>query len=464
MEQISLDRNNLDFLRDIANKQGIQYFNIRFASGQTTLFSLLNGISKSSSSGIGKGFSVQAYKNGGWGLAVGKEFSQESIESIFNKASKLANFSSKFSKGKYEINPTSNNNIFHEIKQKIPLQSISLDEKMRFLLEIEKEAHIDSKIVSTHINYSDGESEKISYNNFDQYVRRKESGLLLNMQVIAKENGRQEGYFLNKGGLGGYEILQKSQNIASETAKNALELLGAKSAKPGKFDIIMDPSLSGTFVHEAFGHAAEADGVIAGESILADKMNKKIGQDIVTIIDDGTIEDQFGYTPYDDEGVKGQKTVIVKDGVLVGFMHNIETASKMGVEPTGNARAMNISSSPLVRMTNMYLKPGNATLDEMIEEVKDGLLCVGWNYGYCEITGQFMFKMAKAYLIENGEKTQVIKDAAISGLTLSVLKRISMLSKDYEMDPGHCGKEGQSVSVGSGGPYTLIKDMVIGGQ
>ncbi|MHA1561334.1 MAG: PmbA/TldA family metallopeptidase, partial [Promethearchaeota archaeon] len=267
MEQISLERNDLEFLRDIANKQGLQYFNIRFASGQTNLFSLLNGISKSSNSGIGKGFSVQAYKNGGWGLAVGKEFTKASIERIFNKASKLANFSSKFSKGNYEINPTSNNTIFHKIKQKIPLQSISLDEKMRFLLEIEKSAHIDSKIVSTHINYSDGESEKISYNNFDQYVRRKESGLLLNMQVIAKQNGKQEGYFLNKGGLGGYEILQKSQNIASETAKNALELLNAKPAKPGKFDIIMDPSLSGTFVHEAFGHAAEADGVIAGESI-----------------------------------------------------------------------------------------------------------------------------------------------------------------------------------------------------
>ncbi len=464
MEQISLDREDLHFLRDMAKQQSIQYFNIRFASGQTTLFSLLNGISKSSNSGIGKGFSVQAYTNGGWGLAVGEEFTKASIESVFNKACKLAKFSAKFSKGNYEINPTSNNKIFHEIKQKIPLQSISLDEKMRFLLEIEKDAHIDSKIVSTHINYSDGESEKISYNNFDHFIRRKESGLLLNMQVIAKQNGKQEGYFLNKGGLGGYEILQKSQNIATETAKNALELLDAKPAKPGKFDIIMDPSLSGTFVHEAFGHAAEADGVIAGESILADKMKKKIGKDIVTIIDDGTIEDQFGFTPFDDEGINGQKTVIVKDGVLVGFMHNLETASKMGVEPTGNARAMNISSSPLVRMTNIYLKPGNATLDEMIEEVKNGLLCVGWNYGYCEITGQFMFKMAKAYLIENGEKTQVIKDAAISGLTLSVLKRISMLSKDYEMDPGHCGKEGQSVSVGSGGPYTLIKDMVIGGQ
>ena len=464
MEQISLEPNDLSFLRDLANKQGIQYFNARFTSGQTTLFSLLDGISKSSNSGIGKGFSVQAYTGGGWGLAVGKDFTKASIESIFIKASKLAKFSSKFSKGNYEINPTPNSKIYHEIKQKIPLLSISLDEKMRLLLDIEKNAHIDSRIVSTLINYSDGESEKISYNNFDQFVRRTESGLLLNMQAIAKENGKQEGYFLNKGGLGGYEILQKSQNIGIEAAKNALELLGSKPAKPGKFDIIMDPSLSGTFVHEAFGHAAEADGVIAGESILADKMNKKIGEDLVTIIDDGSIEDQFGFTPFDDEGIKGQKNVIVKDGVLVGFMHNLETASKMGVKPTGNARAMNISSSPLVRMTNIYLEPGNATLDEMIQEVKNGLLCVGWTYGYCEITGQFMFKMAKAYMIENGEKTQLIKDAAISGLTLSVLKRISMLSKDHEMDPGHCGKEAQSVSVGSGGPYTLIKDMVIGGQ
>ena len=335
---------------------------------------------------------------------------------------------------------------------------------MRLLLEIEKNAHIDPRIVSTLINYSDGESEKITYNNFNQFVRRKESRLLLSMQVIAKENGKQEGYFLNRGGLGGYEILEKSRNIALETAKNALELLKAKPARAGKFDIIMDPTLSGTFIHEAFGHAAEADGVVAGESILADKMNKKIGKENVTIIDDGSLEDQFGFTPYDDEGIKGQKNIIVKNGVLVGFMHNLETASKMGVEPTGNARAMNVSSSPIVRMTNIYLKPGDASLEEMLKEIKNGLLCVGWTYGYCEISGQFMFKMAKAYLIENGEKTQVLRDAAISGLTLSVLKRIQMLSKDYTMDPGHCGKEGQTISVGSGGPYTLIKDMVIGGQ
>ena len=464
MEQITLDRDYLDFLRDLANQQGIQYFNARFASGQTTLFSLLNGVSKSSNSGIGKAFSIQAYTNGGWGLAVGEDFAKVSIEKVFNKASKLAKFSAKFSKGNYEINPTSNNEIFHEIKQKIPLQSISLDEKMRLLLEIEKNAHIDPRIVSTLINYSDGESEKITYNNFNQFVRRKESRLLLSMQVIAKENGKQEGYFLNRGGLGGYEILEKSRNIALETAKNALELLKAKPARAGKFDIIMDPTLSGTFIHEAFGHAAEADGVVAGESILADKMNKKIGKENVTIIDDGSLEDQFGFTPYDDEGIKGQKNIIVKNGVLVGFMHNLETASKMGVEPTGNARAMNVSSSPIVRMTNIYLKPGDASLEEMLKEIKNGLLCVGWTYGYCEISGQFMFKMAKAYLIENGEKTQVLRDAAISGLTLSVLKRIQMLSKDYTMDPGHCGKEAQTISVGSGGPYTLIKDMVIGGQ
>ena len=166
MEQITLDRDYLDFLRDLANQQGIQYFNARFASGQTTLFSLLNGVSKSSNSGIGKAFSIQAYTNGGWGLAVGEDFAKVSIEKVFNKASKLAKFSAKFSKGNYEINPTSNNEIFHEIKQKIPLQSISLDEKMRLLLEIEKNAHIDPRIVSTLINYSDGESEKITYNNY----------------------------------------------------------------------------------------------------------------------------------------------------------------------------------------------------------------------------------------------------------------------------------------------------------
>jgi TldD protein len=137
----------------------------------------------------------------------------------------------------------------------------------------------------------------------------------------------------------------------------------------------------------------------------------------------------------------------------------------MEKKSTGNGRAGSFSALPKVRMTNTYMESGDSTLDEMFAEMRDGLLGIGWKYGYTDpVDGTFQFKLAKAYLIENGEKTQILRDVAISGVTLDVLSRVSMVSKELKYDAGHCGKAGQSMSVGSGGPHTLIKNMVIGGQ
>jgi TldD protein len=462
---IPLESNDLEILRDIADKEEISYFNARFGLGQSTQLSLLKSISKSSNLGIGQGYSILAFAKGGWGLSIGKDFSKTSIVETFKQAAKLAKWSSKYSKESYEINNLSSKNMEISTIQKIPLSSIGPDEKMETLLDIEKQAYYDPRIVSTRVNYSDSEGQTIYYNNIGQFIRKNYCELFFSLQSVAKDGSNQQGFHKIGGGSGGFELLKKHIEMGKLASDSALELLNSKPAKPGKFNIIMDPKLCGTFIHEAFGHACEADAILAGESLLADKMNSKVGNDNINIIDDGTMIDEYGYSPLDDEGIEGRKTDLVKDGKLVGLIHSLETASKMGIAPTGNSRAMGYSVKPLVRMTNTYLAPGDASLDEMLSELKNGLLCVGWKYGYCDpVDGSFMFKMAKAYKIENGEKTQVIRDAAISGMTLDVLSKISLISKDLELDPGHCGKGGQSVPVGSGGPYTMIKDMVIGGQ
>lgn len=137
----------------------------------------------------------------------------------------------------------------------------------------------------------------------------------------------------------------------------------------------------------------------------------------------------------------------------------------MKVTPTGNGRAGSFSSIPQVRMTNTYIDAGDSNLDEMLSEMQNGLFGSGWKYGYTDpIDGTFQFKLAKAYLVENGELTQILRDCAISGITINVLKRIELIGNKTDFDAGHCGKGGQTLSVGSGGPHVLIKDMVIGGQ
>ncbi len=465
LEPIPLEVDDLDFLRDLAQTYNIQYFNARFAKGKATQISLLKGITKSANTGIGKGFSITAFTDGGYGFAAGQEFSKDAIGDTFIQAANLAKWSAQYSKETYSIHETSSLQDTYMVSAKKPLYHIGPDEKVKLLLEIEKEAYFDPRIVSTSCNYSDNEYEQIIYNNFNRFVRIKNGGIFFILQAIAKDAHRQEGYHVSRGGNGGYEILEHARGTGKESAENSLELLHSKPAPQGVHDLIMDHHLTGTFIHEAFGHAAEADSVIAGESILDNKLNTLVGNERVTIIDDGTLENEFGFIPFDDEGTPSQRTTIVDKGILKNYLHSLETASKMNVKPTGNGRAAGFSVIPQVRMTNTYLQPMDSNLDEMLAEMQNGILGVGWKYGYTDpITGDFTFKLSKAYLIENGEKTQVLRDAAISGVTLEALQRITLISDSATQDTGYCGKGGQSIPVGSGGPHTLIKDMVFGGQ
>jgi TldD protein len=464
--QIQLEATDLDFLRDLAKKYQIQYFNSRFAIGQSNSFSILKGVSRNSSTSIGKSFSIQAFKEGGYGFASGINFNQDELTNVFIQAAKLADWVASRAKEKFEIKIPQQKNTLFKIPQKIRLSSIDPDEKMRTLLELEHEAiSLDPRIISTQVNYRDIEAEKVYFNSEGQLIRLQTANSHVLLQAVAKEGPQQQGYMASDGNTGGYEMLQNAHGLGTKAAEQALELLRAKPVKADKYNIIMDPLLTGTFIHEAFGHACEADGVLAGESILAGKVGQTVGNSVISVIDDGTIKNAYGWTPFDDEGMVGHRTQLVKDGILMGYLHSLETASKMGVSPTGNARSNSIGNPPIVRMTNTYLSPGDMKLEELIHELKNGLLCVSWVYGYVEpADGSFMFKMKKAYQVENGEKTQIYRDAAISGLTLDVLNRITGISRDLEMDVGTCGKGGQDAPVTSGGPYTMIKDMVIGGQ
>lgn len=464
LEPIAIDRDDLDFLRNLSKERNLDYFNLRFAKGKTTSLSLLRKVTRSSSAGIGKGFSIQAFTKGGYGFAVGYKFDKDSLSKVFQQAADLAHWSAKFVKNPFTIRETDDRREEYVISQQISIGNTSPDEKMNLLLEIEKEAYYDPRIVSTNVNYTDLEVEYLIFNNFNRFIRLRNSWVYFTMQSVAKEGIRQEGYHVSHGKIGGFEGLHDAIGLGRASAESAVELLSAKPAPGGKFDLIVDPLLTGTFIHEAFGHTAEADSILTNESILADKLGGKIGNTNVNIVDNPELSNGFGFIPFDSEGTKSQKTQIVKNGVLVNYLHSLETASRMGVNPTGNGRASGYSVLPQVRMTNTYLEAGDSNLDEMMAELKNGLLCINWKYGYTDpIEGTHQFKMAKAYIIENGEKKQVIRDAAISGLTLDVLNRVHLIGDTVEYDAGYCSKGGQHIPVGSGGPYILIKDMVIGG-
>lgn len=254
-------------------------------------------------------------------------------------------------------------------------------------------------------------------------------------------------------------------NLGVEAASQAVRLLDSKPAPAGKYTCILDNKMTGMVAHEAFGHACEADAILASSSVLEGLLGEKVAHESISLYDDPTIKDTFGYFSTDWEGVRAKRHTLIDKGVLKGFLHNIESSSRMDIEPSGAARSQGYSSPPIIRMSNTFIGPGDHKKDELIEEVRHGLLIQGSQYGYVEpAKGQFMFKCDEAYEVVNGDIGQRYRDASLSGVILEVLHNVKGVADDFVLgDPGYCGKGGQEARVTDGGPHICVTNMVVGG-
>jgi TldD protein len=288
------------------------------------------------------------------------------------------------------------------------------------------------------------------------------------LRVTAADGSERQHSGRGRAGRRGFELVQEldAEEFAGQTADRAVALLSAEPAPSGKFDVVIDPLICGLLVHEAFGHNSEADAVWTGNSILEGKLGQKVASELVTITDDPTLPDLNGSFEYDHEGVPGRRHVIVENGVLTGYLHSLETAARLGMEPNGCARAQGHQDVPIVRMSNTAIEPGDWSLAEMIAETKRGLFLSGGAWGYVyTAAGQFTCNVEQAFLIENGELTTHYRNVCISGLTLETLSNVWAVGNDLKFElGGTCGKDGQAAAVDSGGPHVAIRDVVVGGQ
>ena len=228
-------------------------------------------------------------------------------------------------------------------------------------------------------------------------------------------------------------------------------------------DAVLDQELAGVFAHEAVGHASEGDLVKEGISVLRGMTGQKIGDEIVSVVDDPTLF-EFGFMPVDAEGVLPVRTEIIKKGVLKSFLHNRQTLAAVGDGDAGHARAES-GSVPVVRMSNTFIENGDSTYDEIIAECKNGILLKGSRGGQVDPgRGVFQFNAEYGYLIKNGELSGMVRDVSLSGDILKTLYNIALCADDRKMNPGYCGKAGQSVPVTDGSPHLLLKSAVIGGR
>ncbi|WP_456373227.1 TldD/PmbA family protein [Methanocaldococcus sp.] len=428
------------------------YADLRINVKESNTITLKDGKIEEISSGLGQGVAVRILYKNGWGFATSNIINEKEIENLINKAYKMAKLSNEYSEKEVSLKDYKAIVDNYQMIGKINPVKVDIDEKKDIIIDAYKNM-MDKKIKSISVSYSDVLGKKIFLNSEGSRIEGEITRCIMYMNCVAKENGNLQYGAERTGGFGFEKIKDNYLNLSIEAKNRSLRLLKAKPCPKGKFKVILDPELAGVFIHEAVGHASEADLVLQNDSVFKDKLGKRVGSEYVTVIDDATVKDAFGSYKYDDEGVEGKKTVIIENGILKTYLHSRETAGRMNAELTGNGRSEGLNK-PIVRMSNTYIKPGDWSFEELLEDTKEGIFLKGSRGGQVDTgKGLFQFSAVEAYLIENGELTKVLKDAGLSGEILDILFKVDAVTKDFKLSVGYCGKYGQSVPVGDGGGF-----------
>jgi len=351
-----------------------------------------------------------------------------------------------------------------------PVESIANEEKIALLREVDKFTRaLDPRVTQVIVSLS-ATLDTVLVAAMDGTLAADVRPLVrMNVNVIAEQNGRRESASSGGGGRYGYrELLAngRAHAFAREAVRQALVNLESVPAPAGSMTVVLGPGWPGVLLHEAIGHGFEGDFIRKGTSAFAGRYGDRIAAKGVTVVDDGTLANRRGSLSVDDEGTPTERTVLVEDGVLKGYMQDKFNAQLMGQRSTGNGRRESFAHLPMPRMRNTYMLAGQHDPGEIIASVERGLYAVNFGGGQVDITnGKFTFSASEAYLIENGKVTRPVKGATLIGSGPEVLTRVSMIGNDLKLDEGVgvCGKEGQSVPVGVGQPTLRIDAMTVGG-
>ncbi|HMK94412.1 MAG TPA: TldD/PmbA family protein [Candidatus Limnocylindrales bacterium] len=458
-----------DLLAKINNvaiqKFGAQYAEARAQKMFKTMLTVKEERVEAAKQGIESGVALRVLVDGAWGFASVGSLDGEILERAVSDACRMAKTASSHLKTPIKLAKANVITDRVELKPKKNPADIQMEEKIKTALTVSKASlGFDERVKSCTTDYLDltgtnyfVNSEGTSIAEDTLYVWARTTASALNEGVFTFS--REE-----IGSTAGYEIFdeQTPEDLGEKVAERAIKQLSAKSLRGGTFPVVLGPNVVGVFVHEAFGHLAEADLALSGD-VLASNLGKKVGSDLVTFYDDGTIEGAFGAFKYDDEGVQTQKTLLIKDGVVAGLMHNRETAQKFNAEPTGNARAEDFRVEPIIRMRCTYMEPRDHSFEELVEKVKQGYYFKSFRGGQANLDGTFQVGIQEGYEINNGEVGAPVRDASISGNTLETLHKVDAVGKDFLLDPGRCGK-GQTAFVSDGGPHISVKEVIVGGS
>ncbi|WP_438315469.1 TldD/PmbA family protein [Candidatus Caldatribacterium sp. SIUC1] len=321
-------------------------------------------------------------------------------------------------------------------------------------------------VVSAVVEYRD-EWRTVYFANSDgSVIFWERPDISLSFVATARKGDQIEVYRDGVAGKAGFELVRGLEELAHRVGKQAEALLFARPFPGGVYDVILDPVLAGVFIHEAFGHLSEADFLSRNERLQRLMvLGKPIASPVLSVFDDGSLENLRGSSPYDDEGTRTQRTCLIREGYLSGRLHSRETAFLLGESPTGNARTISYRFPPIVRMTNTGIEPGTVPPEDLFADIKRGVYAVEYVGGSTALE-LFTFSPAYGYLIEGGKVGEMVKDIVLSGNLFQTLGKIDAVANDFRWtEVGWCGKgEQMGLPTPTGSPHVRLREVLVGGQ
>lgn len=466
MQHFGVSDSDLRKVLTAALEKGGDYADLYFEHSYYNNIGLQDGAVNRANSSIDFGVGVRVLAGDQTGYAYVENVTLEEMIKAARTAARIATGGT----AKSPVNMTEKTVKTNYYSIKTAWDEVAVKEKMPFLQKLNDAIFaLDSRVNKVMAGLGDTTSHIFFCNSEGLMFYDYRPMVTLSASCIMNDNGRMENSYSARAFRMGAEFL--TDDLINEVAKEAVEktaiLFQAIKPKGGEMPVVMGAGGSGILLHEAIGHAFEADFNRKNTSIFADLLNKKICNENINVVDDGTIPFNRGSVNIDDEGVEGQKTYIVKDGVLSSYLHDRISAQHYGIASTGNGRRESFRHMPIPRMRSTYMEAGNVSEEEMISTVKKGIYAANFTNGQVQIgAGDFTFFVKDGYLIEDGKLTQPIKDINIIGNGPKALADITMVGNNYKMDNGTwtCGKDGQSCPVTCGMPSALVSKLTVGGE
>jgi TldD protein len=463
MPTVLADAKNL--LSDLMVRYGsrVDYLAIRLEESEGTSILLRGDKIETLSEGLALGGQVRACYKGGWGFASFNQLStlQQQVEDAIAAARIVGDDETILA----PVKPV-------QAICQLPLtgtnpRTITLAQKKELCdryQDILKS--VDSRITTTSVRYGDSTQRIIIATSEDTLIEQSWVDMEMRFSATARNGDIVQTGRETTGSRKAYEDLTHLDEQVRSAAQRAVTALSLPPAKGGSYTVVIDPILTGLFVHEAFGHLSEADMAYENPDLLeVMSMGRRFGPEELQIFDGASPPGHRGSYFYDDEGTPATTTQLIKDGILVGRLHSRETAGKLEESPTGNARCLNYHYPPIVRMTNTWIERGETPVDELLIGIREGVYARNWIGGMTN-GEMFTFSAGEAWMIRNGKLAEPVRDVTLSGNVFKTLDDIEAIGDDFYWDEsGGCGKGGQSgLPVGCGGPSLRIRDVVVGGE